>query len=91
MSTSQQHSTASPPAPAPAADDDEDPYITRIKRSGCFPEHERLQDCYYDKHDWRKCRDEMALFRACFARQASHSHLVAAPSPSPLSPSSPQQ
>ncbi len=47
--------------------DPEDPYIARIQRSGCFPEHEALQDCYLDKKDWRACREEMARFKACFA------------------------
>jgi cytochrome c oxidase assembly factor 4 len=49
-------------------DDEEDPYITRIKKSGCFKEHEALQDCYYEKKDWRSCREEMIAFRACFAK-----------------------
>ncbi|KAJ3216272.1 hypothetical protein HDU67_009707 [Dinochytrium kinnereticum] len=47
---------------------DEDEYIARIKRTGCFPEHEAMQDCYYESKDWRRCREEMKRFRECFAR-----------------------
>lgn len=47
--------------------DPEDPYLARIRASGCFPEHEGLQNCYLDKKDWRACREEMAKFKACFA------------------------
>ncbi|KAH6571070.1 hypothetical protein BASA50_003696 [Batrachochytrium salamandrivorans] len=52
--------------------DEEDPWITRIKRSGCFSEHEAMQDCYYDKKDWRQCREAMAAFRLCFAKNNQH-------------------
>jgi cytochrome c oxidase assembly factor 4 len=50
-------------------DDEEDPWITRIKKSGCYDQHVALQDCYYDTKDWRACREEMNLFRVCFAAQ----------------------
>ncbi|RKO95174.1 hypothetical protein CAUPRSCDRAFT_486, partial [Caulochytrium protostelioides] len=49
-------------------DDEEDEWDARIRRTGCFPQHEALQDCYYEKKDWRRCRDEMAAFRECFRR-----------------------
>ena len=52
--------------------EEEDPYITRIKNSGCFPQHEQLQDCYYDKKDWRLCINEMKEFKSCFKRYNSH-------------------
>ncbi len=48
--------------------EDEDEYIKRIKRSGCFPQHERLQDCYWEKKDWRHCRQEMIQFKQCFMK-----------------------
>ncbi|KAI8822574.1 uncharacterized protein EV422DRAFT_488697, partial [Fimicolochytrium jonesii] len=51
-------------------DEEEDPYITRIKNSGCFPQHEALQDCHFAKKDWRKCKDEMLAFRQCFERNS---------------------
>jgi len=46
---------------------EEDPYIARIKRSGCFVQHEILQDCYFAKNDWRECRKEMMEFKKCFS------------------------
>ena len=49
---------------------EEDPWITRIKKSGCFTEHEQLQDCYFEKKDWRECRKEMDAFRACFQKKS---------------------
>ncbi|TPX60544.1 hypothetical protein PhCBS80983_g01724 [Powellomyces hirtus] len=49
-------------------EEDEDPYITRIKKSGCFAQHEALQDCHFEKKDWRACKDEMTAFRKCFMR-----------------------
>ncbi|KAI9184055.1 hypothetical protein H9P43_003108 [Blastocladiella emersonii ATCC 22665] len=51
-----------------AADDDEDPYDARIRRSGCQREHEALQDCHFEKKDWRACMGEMKAFRACWQR-----------------------
>ncbi|EGF77445.1 hypothetical protein BATDEDRAFT_14151, partial [Batrachochytrium dendrobatidis JAM81] len=48
---------------------------TRIKQSGCFPQHEALQDCYFDKKDWRQCKTAMSDFRACFAKHNSHQQI----------------
>ncbi|KAJ3035851.1 hypothetical protein HK097_004002 [Rhizophlyctis rosea] len=59
---------SSPHTPRPPTDED-DPYVARIKRSGCFNQHEALQDCYYVKRDWRACKEEMQAFRACFAKK----------------------
>ncbi|KAJ3017713.1 hypothetical protein HKX48_003405 [Thoreauomyces humboldtii] len=50
-------------------EEEEDPYITRIKRSGCFPQHEALQDCHFEKKDWRACKAEMTAFRKCYEQQ----------------------
>ena len=52
---------------------EEDPYIARIKRSGCYDQHEKLQECYYEKKDWRQCREEMQKFRECFSLNLSSS------------------
>lgn len=59
---------------------DEDPYISRIRRSGCYAQHVALQDCYLvlggedgktlsTVRDWRKCRREMEAFKQCFQAQ----------------------
>ncbi|KAI9298011.1 DUF914-domain-containing protein [Neoconidiobolus thromboides FSU 785] len=45
-------------------EEEEDEYDLRIKRTGCFKEHEALQNCYFETgRDWRKCREEMQAFR----------------------------
>ncbi|KAJ3369120.1 hypothetical protein GGF31_005579 [Allomyces arbusculus] len=63
--------TSSATGPAQSTEDDEDdPYDARIRRSGCQREHEVLQDCYYEKHDWRQCVKEMQAFKACW--RATH-------------------
>jgi cytochrome c oxidase assembly factor 4 len=62
--------------PLAAQDDEEDEYITRIKKSGCYNEHVKLQDCYWDTKDWRKCKEEMKEFKACFTRQQKNEPLI---------------
>ncbi|KXN74798.1 hypothetical protein CONCODRAFT_76678, partial [Conidiobolus coronatus NRRL 28638] len=47
------------------ADDEEDEFDLRIKRTGCYDNHIKLQDCYFDKKDWRLCKEEMKAFKAC--------------------------
>jgi cytochrome c oxidase assembly factor 4 len=47
------------------ADDEEDEYDLRIKRTGCYDSHIKLQDCYFDKKDWRLCKEEMKAFKVC--------------------------
>ena len=46
-------------------DEDEDPYLTRIRATGCFHLHEALQDCHFDTKDWRACKEPMRLFQRC--------------------------
>ncbi|KAJ3351639.1 hypothetical protein HDU83_008794 [Entophlyctis luteolus] len=49
-------------------ENDEDEYTLRIKRTGCFAQHNALLDCHYETKDWRKCAAEMRLFRECFSK-----------------------
>ncbi|KND01905.1 uncharacterized protein SPPG_09132 [Spizellomyces punctatus DAOM BR117] len=51
-----------------ADEGDDDDYTKRIKNSGCFREHEALQDCHFNKKDWRACKAEMLAFRKCYER-----------------------
>ncbi|KAI9020108.1 hypothetical protein CLU79DRAFT_757233 [Phycomyces nitens] len=44
----------------------DDPYNARIEKTGCAEENEILQLCFYDKKDWRLCKEEMQRFRTCF-------------------------
>jgi cytochrome c oxidase assembly factor 4 len=41
-------------------DDEPDEWEQRIDRGGCSKEHYRLQDCYMETKDWRKCKDEVS-------------------------------
>lgn len=44
-------------------DDELDEWDARIQRGGCMQEHLKLQDCYFDTKDWRKCKDEVCIPR----------------------------
>ncbi|KAJ3318089.1 hypothetical protein HDU76_000939 [Blyttiomyces sp. JEL0837] len=46
-------------------EDEEDEYNLRIKRTGCFDQHESMLDCHFRTKDWRQCKDEMKRFREC--------------------------
>ncbi|XP_065059761.1 cytochrome c oxidase assembly factor 4 homolog, mitochondrial-like [Rhopilema esculentum] len=50
-------------------EDEEDPFETRIGGSGCSKYHYALQDCYFEKKDWRLCKEEMKRFRKCMNEQ----------------------
>ena len=49
-------------------DDDEDHVTTAIIKTGCFAFHEKLQECYIVKRDWRDCAKEMQEFRQCMQK-----------------------
>jgi len=51
--------------------DEEDPYVTRIEKTGCSLENENLQLCFHDTKDWRLCRDQLERFRECWQRNKS--------------------
>ncbi|KAI8096522.1 uncharacterized protein BX664DRAFT_324180 [Halteromyces radiatus] len=53
-------------------DMDDDPYNARIEKTGCAQENEDLQLCFYDKRDWRLCKEEMQRFRQCFIANANN-------------------
>ncbi|KAK4145583.1 uncharacterized protein C8A04DRAFT_35629 [Dichotomopilus funicola] len=47
------------PVPAAVQDDDEpDEWDKRIFSTGCAEENAKMTDCYYEKKDWRACKDE---------------------------------
>lgn len=35
-------------------------------------ENAKLTDCYYDKKDWRGCKQEMEIFRQCWQRHGNN-------------------
>lgn len=56
-----------------AGDDDDEPdeWDKRIFSTGCADENLKLNDCYFDKRDWRACKDEMEAFKQCWKRQGN--------------------
>ncbi|KAK4238346.1 hypothetical protein C8A03DRAFT_15174 [Achaetomium macrosporum] len=63
---------AEQPTPAVEQDDDEpDEWDKRIFSTGCADENTKLTDCYYEKKDWRACRDEMERFKQCWKLQGN--------------------
>ncbi|KAF2863845.1 hypothetical protein K470DRAFT_254726 [Piedraia hortae CBS 480.64] len=53
--------------------DDEEPddWDKRIYSTGCAKENTKLNECFFDKKDWRACKDEMEEFRQCWKRQGN--------------------
>ncbi|KAK1832075.1 hypothetical protein QBC39DRAFT_350089 [Podospora conica] len=60
-----------PPQAAQVDDDEPDEWDKRIFSTGCAEENTKLTDCYYEKKDWRLCKDEMARFRQCWKAQGN--------------------
>ncbi|KAK4099485.1 hypothetical protein N658DRAFT_498416 [Parathielavia hyrcaniae] len=59
-------------APAVEPEDDEpDEWDKRIFSTGCADENAKMTDCYYEKKDWRVCKDEMERFRRCWKAQGN--------------------
>lgn len=53
--------------------DEEDVYERLVEKSPCAQFHFKLQECYSEHGDWRRCRGEMEAFRKCMAARARHS------------------
>ncbi|EHY59009.1 hypothetical protein HRR81_005932 [Exophiala dermatitidis] len=64
---SKQESTAE----ADVGEDELDEWDQRIFSTGCAEEQLRMNDCYYDKKDWRACKNEMEAFRQCWKRKGN--------------------
>ncbi|KAF1352444.1 hypothetical protein BDV97DRAFT_349478 [Delphinella strobiligena] len=57
---------------APVVDDDEpDDWDKRIFSTGCADENTKLNDCFYEKKDWRQCKSEMEAFKQCWKRRGN--------------------
>ncbi|KAM0720870.1 hypothetical protein Q7P37_003155 [Cladosporium fusiforme] len=52
-------------------DDEPDEWDKRIFSTGCSEENTKLNDCFYEKKDWRACVDEMTAFKECWKRQGN--------------------
>ncbi|KAK5741534.1 hypothetical protein LTR17_003972 [Elasticomyces elasticus] len=56
----------------PVEDDDEpDEWDKRIFSTGCADENTTLNDCFFEKKDWRACKDEMEAFKQCWKRRGN--------------------
>ncbi|BCR88121.1 coiled-coil-helix-coiled-coil-helix domain-containing protein [Aspergillus chevalieri] len=52
-------------------DDEPDDWDKRIFSTGCAIEQDKLNDCFFNKKDWRKCQKQMAAFRECWKREGN--------------------
>lgn len=43
--------------------------VEKLTRIGCIEEHYKVQDCYYENRDWRKCKNEVEVFRNCLQKK----------------------
>jgi cytochrome c oxidase assembly factor 4 len=46
-------------------EEEEDPIIAKLNKVGCLEAHYKVQDCYFDTKDWRKCVNEVNAFKDC--------------------------
>ncbi|EXJ80801.1 hypothetical protein A1O3_07085, partial [Capronia epimyces CBS 606.96] len=44
-----------------AGEDELDEWDQRIFSTGCAEEQLRMNDCYYEKKDWRACKREVSV------------------------------
>ncbi|KFY55147.1 hypothetical protein V496_07096 [Pseudogymnoascus sp. VKM F-4515 (FW-2607)] len=55
-----------------AVDDDEpDEWDKRIFSTGCAAENTKMNDCFYEKKDWRQCKEELENFKLCWKKQSN--------------------
>ena len=45
--------------------DEVDPIIEKLTKVGCLEFHYKVQDCYFETKDWRKCVNEVKEFQTC--------------------------
>nr|XP_033804684.1 cytochrome c oxidase assembly factor 4 homolog, mitochondrial isoform X2 [Geotrypetes seraphini]XP_033804686.1 cytochrome c oxidase assembly factor 4 homolog, mitochondrial isoform X2 [Geotrypetes seraphini]XP_033804687.1 cytochrome c oxidase assembly factor 4 homolog, mitochondrial isoform X2 [Geotrypetes seraphini] len=50
-------------------EEEEDPLDQMIFRSGCAAFHYALQECMSEQRDWRKCQQQVQLFKDCMQEQ----------------------
>lgn len=46
-------------------DDDEDPVVSMLYKTGCLKLHYKVQECIAETKDWRQCQDVVAEFKKC--------------------------
>jgi len=50
-------------------EDEPDDWDKRIYSTGCADENTKLNDCFFEKKDWRLCKKEMEGFKSCWKKQ----------------------
>jgi cytochrome c oxidase assembly factor 4 len=39
--------------------------VEKLTKIGCLKEHYQVQDCFFEKKDWRQCQTEIKEFKNC--------------------------
>jgi len=52
----------------PEEEEEEDPVIKMISKTGCLELHYAVQECMSDNQDWRKCQQQVDDFRKCMSQ-----------------------
>ncbi|KAK6395605.1 hypothetical protein LTR65_010623 [Meristemomyces frigidus] len=52
-------------------DDEPDEWDKRIFSTGCSDENASLNNCFFEKKDWRACKGEMEAFKQCWKRSGN--------------------
>lgn len=52
-------------------DNDEDPVVSMIARTGCSNEHYAILDCMSEKKDWRHCQEFVKNFKDCMKKHGN--------------------
>ena len=50
------------------SEDEEDPIVAKLSKIGCLEQHYKVQECYFDSKDWRKCTKEVKEFQECLKK-----------------------
>ena len=53
-------------------EEEEDPVDTMLNKTGCSDQHYAVQECMFNHRDWRKCQNEVKLFRECMAKNSQN-------------------
>jgi len=44
---------------------DDDPVISKLRKTGCLENHYAVLECIAEFKDWRKCQEQVQSFRQC--------------------------
>ena len=48
-----------------SSESESDPVVIKLSKIGCLEKHYKVQDCYFETKDWRKCTSEVKEFQDC--------------------------